>query len=466
MEYTAQTESLNKKNSFLKHITSKHLTLIGTACLFMFMLNYLPFDTSINQGLALLVCAALLWLTEAMHISITALLIPVVAIFLGIFDVKTAMSGFSSPIIYLFFGGFVLAAAIHTQGIDKLIAQKLLVLSKGKFGVACFMLFFATAGLSMWISNTATTTIMLPLALGLLTQLDSKIHMKTYVFVLLGIGYSANIGGIGTVLGSPPNAIAAAQAGISFTEWLEFGLVAVALMLPTMLLTLYLLYKPDLSMQFKVDHSSKNKLTNAGELTLVIFVGTAICWIQSKDLSAMLGGIKSFDSVIALTSVVLLSALGLVKWKDIQSTTEWSVLILFGGGITLSKVLSTTGTSAFLAEQMSIWLGGAQMAMFVFAIIAFVVILTNFASNTASATLLVPIFASIAEAFGMPVVMVCALIGIAANCAFMLPIGTPPNAIIYGSGYVKQSQMMKAGLVINLASTFIIYFIAHLLWNF
>ena len=469
MEYTSKNEILENfqtEKKFFGFITSKHLTLIGTVCLFFFMLNALPFETKINQGLALLVCAALLWLTEAMHISITALLIPVAAIFLGIFDVKTAMSGFSHPIIYLFFGGFVLAAAIHTQGIDKLIAHKLLVLSRGKFGVACFMLFFVTAALSMWISNTATTTIMLPLALGLLTQLDRKTHMKTYVFVLLGIGYSANIGGIGTVLGSPPNAIAAAQAGISFTEWLKFGLVAVALMLPTMLLTLYLIYKPDLSMQFKVEKNTNLKLDNAAKLTLFIFVATAVCWIKSKDISAMLGGIKSLDTVIALSSAVLLSALGLVKWSDIQKTTEWSVLILFGGGLTLSKVLSTTGTSAFLANQMSTLLGGTDMAIFMLAIIAFVVLLTNFASNTASATLLVPIFASIAEAFGMPVVMVCALIGIAANCAFMLPIGTPPNAIIYGSGYVKQSQMMKAGLVINLASTFIIYLIAHMLWSF
>ncbi len=443
----------------------KFTSLAGTACLFYLMLNFLPFEPQINQGLALLTCAALLWLTETIHISITALLIPIVAIFLGLLDTKQALSGFSHPTIYLFFGGFVLAAAIHTQGIDKLIAHKLLYLARGQLKTACFLLFFATAALSMWISNTATTTIMLPLALGLLSQLDKTKHMKTYVFVLLGIGYSANIGGIGTILGSPPNAVAAAHAGISFNEWLEFGLITVSLMLPAMLMCLYLFFKPDLSLQYEVA-PSEEQLSSSAKLTLLIFFLTALCWVNSKSISNYLGGIQKFDTIIALTSAILLNALGLVNWKKIQQTTEWGVLVLFGGGITLSTILAKTGTSAFLAHNMAEAFGSSSTALFMLAVIFFVIILTEFASNTASATLLVPIFASIAEALGLPVIMVCAIIGVSANCAFMLPVGTPPNAIIYGSGYIKQSQMMKAGLLVNIAATLILYFLAHMLWNF
>jgi solute carrier family 13 (sodium-dependent dicarboxylate transporter), member 2/3/5 len=458
----AETELAQPAKS--SKINPKHISLIGTIALFFAMINYLPFTQPINQGLALLVCAALLWLTEAVHLSITALMIPVVSVFLGIFESKDALSGFSHPIIYLFFGGFVLAAAIHSQGIDKLIAQNLLSFSRGRLHIACFMLFGVTAFLSMWISNTATTTIMIPLALGLLSQLDRQKYLKTYVFVLLGVGYSANIGGIGTMLGSPPNAIAAAQANISFKEWLSFGIPTVLLMMPTMLASLYMLFKPEL---FFICHVSKNKepLTLKAKATIAIFVLTAFCWIESKDLAAMLGGVKYFDTIIALCAVLILSALGLVKWSEIQQTTEWSVLILFGGGITLSKVLSVTGTSAFLAHQLSDALGGAEIALFLFTLLCFVVLLTNFASNTASATLLVPIFASIGAAFGISEFITCALIGVAANCAFMLPVGTPPNAIVYGSGYIKQGEMVRAGLFINIAAIFILFGLAKFLWN-
>jgi sodium-dependent dicarboxylate transporter 2/3/5 len=464
MEQISKTDEIIENNNLKSFICLTKTTLIGTIILFYVLINYLPFATEINQGLALLACAAILWLTEAVHISITALMIPIAAVFLGILDTNSALSGFAHPTIYLFFGGFALAAAIHSQGIDKFISEKLLYLARGQLKYACILLFFATAALSMWISNTATTTIMLPLALGLLSQIDKEKNLSTYVFVLLGIGYSANIGGIGTVLGSPPNAIAASQAGISFTEWLEFGLIAVALMLPAMLISLYLIFKPDLSVTYQYKHENQ-KLSASAKLTVLIFVITALCWIQSKQISAALGGIAKFDTIIALTSAITLNALGLVSWKKIQQTTEWSVLILFGGGITLSGILAKSGTSAFLANAMTSTFGSTSVSLFVLALILFVIILTEFASNTASATLLVPIFASVAESLGVSTVMMCAIIGIAANCAFMLPVGTPPNAIVYGSGYIKQSNMIKAGIIINILATIIIYGIAETLWS-
>ncbi|GIU10531.1 MULTISPECIES: DASS family sodium-coupled anion symporter [unclassified Shewanella] len=440
------------------------LILAADILLLVLMYHFLPFDQGVNTGLAMLVFAAILWLTEAIHISVTAILIPILAVLFGVFETQAAMSNFANPIIYLFFGGFVLAAALNHQGIDKLIAQKVLGASKGRLSVACFMLFGITAGLSMWISNTATTAMMLPLALGILHQIDIEKHKSTYLFLLLGIAYSANIGGIGTLVGSPPNAIAAAQVGLSFADWLEFGLITVAIMLPMMLIALYLYLKPDLSMICEVKMEQQS-LNFQGKLTLVIFIATVCCWIFSKPIAQALGGIAKFDTIVALGSVVLLAGLGLVKWKKIETTTDWGVLILFGGGLTLSAVLKATGTSVFLAHWITDIFGNTHMALFTFAVIAFVVMLTEFASNTASAALLVPVFAAIAEALGLSPVMLSVLIGIAASCAFMLPVATPPNAIVYGSGYIKQSEMMRAGVIINFISMLVLYIIAHTFWE-
>ncbi|MCG9737294.1 DASS family sodium-coupled anion symporter [Shewanella insulae] len=438
--------------------------LFGDIVLFALLYNFLPFEPGVNTGIAILVFAAVLWLTEAIHISVTAILIPIMGVLLGVFETKAAMSNFANPIIYLFFGGFVLAAALNHQGIDRRIAHKVLTASKGKLSIACMFLFGITALLSMWISNTATAAMMLPLALGILRQLDIKEHRNTYLFMLLGIAYSANIGGIGTLVGSPPNAIAAAQVGLSFADWLEFGLITVALMLPSMLIALYLYLKPNLNVVCELPKNNEH-LPLQGKLTLLIFLTTVCCWIFSKPISAALGGIPQFDTIVALGAVVMLAGLGLVDWKKIEKTTDWGVLILFGGGLTLSAILKATGTSVFLAHWVTDIFGNTHMALFTFAVIFFVVMLTEFASNTASAALLVPVFAAIAEALGLSPVMLSVLIGIAASCAFMLPVATPPNAIVYGSGYIKQSEMMRAGAIINFISMLALYVIAHLFWN-
>ncbi|WP_025823131.1 SLC13 family permease [Shewanella marina] len=458
---TLNPPSATERNS--SQVT-KLTILFADIGLLLLLYFFLPFEQGINTGLALLIFAAILWLTEAIHLSVTAILIPVLAVLFDVFNTQTAMSNFANPIIYLFFGGFVLAAALSQQGVDQLIAHKVIIASKGKLSTACFMLFGVTAFLSMWISNTATAAMMLPLAIGILQQLDSKTHHKTYLFLLLGIAYSANIGGIGTLVGSPPNAIAAAQAGITFGGWLKFGLLSVALLLPSMLIALYFYFKPDLSAKFEINYQQK-KLTTGGKATLLIFIGTVIAWIFSKPISGALGGISQFDTIVALTAVVLLAGSGLVDWKRIEKTTDWGVLILFGGGLTLSAVLKTTGTSVFLAHWVTDVFGSTHMALFVFVVICFVVLLTEFASNTASAALLVPVFAAIAEALGLSPVMLSVLIGIAASCAFMLPVATPPNAIVYGSGFIKQSEMVRAGFVINIISMVVLYIIAHLFWT-
>ena len=437
---------------------------LADVALFVLMLNTLPFEPDVVVGLSLLTFIAILWLTEAIHVSITAVLVPLLAVGLGIFDTPQALGNFANPIIFLFLGGFALAAAMHRQELDKAIADKVLLLAKGHMAVAVLMLFGVTAVLSMWISNTATTAMMLPLVLGILNKVDAKREHGTYVFVLLGIAYCASIGGIATIVGSPPNAIAATEVGLSFTEWMALGLPVTLVLLPLVVALLYLMLRPNLKYTFEITHEPV-KWDNAKLTTLVIFGITVFMWIFSKPLNAFLGGFSKFDSLVAMTAIVMLGISRVVEWKDIDKTTDWGVLLLFGGGICLSNVLKATGASVFLAHSLSGLLEQAGLFFVFLIVVAFVVFLTEFASNTASAALLVPIFVSIAEVLGISPVILSVLIGVAASCAFMLPVATPPNAIVFGSGHIKQREMMKVGVIVNIVCIVTLAIFAWLFWR-
>ncbi len=441
----------------------KSLIVVFDVLLFALLYNTLPFEPNVVLGLSMLVFIAILWLTEALHVTVTAILVPVMAVLFGVFNTQTALNNFANATIFLFLGGFALAAAMRVQGLDRVIADKVLQMARGRMNLAIFMLFGVTAVLSMWISNTATAAMMLPLVLGILSKVDQERGHSTYVFVLLGIAYSASIGGIATLVGSPPNAIAAAQVGLSFSEWMAFGLPVSLILLPIAVALLYLILKPDLRGGF--DLNVEPVVWNQGKvLTLVIFFLTVFMWIFSKPINDMLGGIKSFDTIIALGAIILVCFSGAAKWKDVEKTADWGVLLLFGGGICLSNILRETGTSMFLANELSVLIADLNIVVVILVIAAFVVFLTEFASNTASAALLIPVFSGLAEAFGVSPVILAVLIAISASCAFMLPVATPPNAIVFASGHINQSEMMRVGFVLNLVCIILLSLIAVTFW--
>lgn len=444
-------------------LNKKSLIVLADVLLFAILYNALPFEANVVLGISILSFIAILWLTEALHVTITAVLVPVIAVLFGVFDTQAALNNFASATIFLFLGGFALAAAMHVQGLDKVIADKVLHMARGRMSLAVFMLFGVTAVLSMWISNTATTAMMLPLVLGVLSKVDQDRGHSTYVFVLLGIAYSASIGGIATLVGSPPNAIAAAQVGLSFSDWMTFGLPVSVVMLPVAVALLYMVFKPDLRGNF--DLNVEPVQWNQGKvLTLIIFSLTVFMWIFSKPINGMLGGIKSFDTIIALGAIILVCFSGAAKWKDVEKTADWGVLLLFGGGICLSNVLKHTGTSMFLANELSSMIADLNIVVVILVIAIFVVFLTEFASNTASAALLIPVFSGLAEAFGVSPVILAVLIAVSASCAFMLPVATPPNAIVFASGHIKQSEMMRIGFILNLACIGMLTVIATIFW--
>ena len=438
--------------------TGKGLIITAIAAIIsLIVFNVLPFDTDVNKGLSMLLFIGTLWLTEALHVTITAILVMIIGVAIGIpdFDTKSALSSFANPTIYLFFGGFALASALHVQSLDKKIALKLISLSGGKLGNAVMLIFFATAMLSMWISNTATAAMMLPLAIGMLSQVDREKDRGTFVFVLLGIAYSASLGGLGTIVGSPPNAIAAKALEISFIDWMKFGLPLAFVLTPLLLGAMYLVLKPNLNVRINSIDQPDIPWTKPRIITIVVFIVTALSWIFGNKLGEYFE-ISDIDAIIALSAAAAVVSLGLVSWKQVSDNTDWGVLMLFGGGIALSNVLKSSGASLVMGETVANALMTTPLFLVMLAIAVFIIFLTEFASNTASAALLVPVFVAIAEQMGLPIEVLVMIIGIGASCAFMLPVATPPNAIVFGTGLIKQSEMVRVGVVLNIVASVIV----------
>ncbi|AJC94423.1 DASS family sodium-coupled anion symporter [Campylobacter volucris] len=450
-------------------LNTKTLIVIADLVLFIALLYFSPFgETKVNQGLSLLVFIAILWLSEALHVTITAILVPVLAAILGLLPTPKALSGFADSNIFLFFGGFALAAAMHHQKLDKMIAHKILSLAKGHLGLSSLYIFITTAFLSMWMSNTATAAMMLPLAIGMLATLDPEKDRNTYVFVLLGIAFSASIGGIGTIIGTPPNAIAATQLNITFAQWLQYGIPIVLVFLPAMIFILYFVFKPKFNAQIDL-HTDYVELTRPRVTTLIIFLAVALAWIFSGKISPFIEAtfgykIANLDAIIALLAAILVCVFKVIDWKSIQKNTDWGVLLLFGGGITLSVVLRDSGASKVMADTIISFIENGHLFIIGLVVAFFIVFLTEFTSNTASAALLVPLFISIAETLGVPALGLALIIAIGASCAFMLPVATPPNAIVFGTGHIKQQEMVKVGIILNVFCSISIAIIAYFFW--
>jgi sodium-dependent dicarboxylate transporter 2/3/5 len=426
--------------------------------------NTVEASQQVQQGLAIFVAIAWLWITQALPISTTALLIPVLAMISGILPATEAFSNFSSPFIFLFMGGFALAAALQKYSLDKLFAVKMLSLSSGRPLLAVLLLFLTTALLSMWISNTATIALMLPIALGLLSAQQSnnpskKNQPNVHIFVLLGLAYSGNIGGMATLIGSPPNAIAASAAGLSFADWLSWSIPMFALLFPLMILVLFVIFRPKFSnhleLTLPVVESSWQR-----NLVIVIFSLTACGWIFSAPLAAFIGLSSSFDAMLAVAAIVLLTGSNCLPFDDFIKKTNWGILLLFGGGLTLSALLKASGASLWLANVISSNLPADNTWFILVIICIFVIFLTELVSNTASAALLIPLFMTVAIELHLPPAGIAVVIALCASCAFMLPVATPPNAIVFSSGLVPQKQMMRAGIVLNLVIALVIATVA------
>lgn len=438
--------------------------LVGLAALALLVAWLVPGPGGLRAALALFVLVAGLWLTQALPLAVTALAVPLLAVGLGLATPRQALAAFAHPVLFLFLGGFALAAALVHQGLDRVLAHAVLRLARGHLGAAVWGLCGAAALLSMWISNTAAVAMMLPLALGLLRAEGVQATGNEKAFVLLALAYSASIGGMGTLIGSPPNALAGAQAGIGFAQWLALALPLVAVLWPLMLGVLALLLRPRLQARIVVAREMQPWTPQRGWVVLV-FVLTVLGWLAGAPLARWLGIGQDIDTVVALAAVVLLAVGGGIGWKELEREIPWGILLLFGGGLALSEVMGSSGASRFLAEALLRWLDQAPLALALLAGLVFIVLLTELVSNTASAALLLPIALGVASALGLPPVPLAAAVAVAASCAFMLPVATPPNAIVFASGEVTQATMMRCGAWLNVVAVLVIAGFVGWVWT-
>ena len=408
-----------------------------------------------KTGLLILILIGGLWITELVPLTITALLVPVLAYFFHIFDANEALSHFSNPIIYVFVGGFTLAAVLSEHGIDKWLASKVTTLSRGNSWVAIIVFFLTTSFLSMWMSNTATTAMLLPIGMSLI---DKK-YPRARIFVILGTAYSANIGGLATLVGSPPNLIAAAALNIDFLTWIKFGLPFTILFFPILILILKMVVRPEKGFLLNVSSGKEIEWSSKKTMVVLFFFSVVLLWIGSKPISSLLD-VKNFDSIVAISATAVAPILGLTTWGHLERKINWGVLLLFGGGLCLSAILTATGTSEMIAKNVLASFDNNQGLLLILVTTCFMIFLTEISSNTGAAAILVPIMMEVAAQFNpmyvLPMVMA---IGIAANCAFMLPVATPPNALAYSTNEVSMKQMIRVGILLNLAAIPIVWLV-------
>ena len=452
-------EEMVQETHYSRPFPVRSIVIMAIAAVLSFGLYaILPFEPNPSKGLALLLFIAIMWLTEAVHITITALMVPILGVLIGVgkvadgkftpMTIKSAMATFADPTIYVFFGGFALAAALHVQKLDRKLAMWLISKAGGRLGVSAILICIATAFLSMWVSNTATAAIMLPLALGICSNMKEE-DRGTKLFLLIGIAYSASIGGLGTLVGSPPNMIAAKELDFSFFDWFKVGLPIMLILFPTMLAVMYFAFKPNLN--HKIEMEIEQIPWNRDRVfTTIVFCITAFLWIFSKPLNGVLTDLgvpfRLSDAWIAVAAAISVVTAGLATWKEVSDNTEWGVLLLFGGGLTLSAILGQTGASFVLGNAVASVIGGLPKIVVIFCVALFIIGTTEFTSNTASAALLVPVFAAIADSLGMPKETLVIIIGIGASCAFIMPVATPPNALVFGTGEIKQKDLRRSGL--------------------
>ncbi len=444
----------------------KMLPLAIAAVLFCILLNYPLFENQQAQkALALLVGVAILWITEAIPLALTGLMIPVVATLLHLVPSGKAFSEFAHPIIFLFMGGFVLAGALTRHGVDKLLAHKLIALAKGNFYKSGILLMLATSLSACWVSNTASTAMMIPMGLGLLALLKKDIVTAESKFLILGIAYSANIGGVITMVASPPNAIGAAILGLSFSEWLKYALPVFLITFPVMVILLTLYFKPD--KKIKIDELIVVKNINAPNKTLAtIFIFTVTLWVLDSVLSPLLKIADNFSSFVAIAAILLIFITRVLNWKEIIKAIQWDVVLLFGGGLTLGMLIDQSGLGIILVGHVANLITVVPLFLFLWIIVLFSIIMTEFMSNTSSAALILPLLFTLANQLDVNPIILVFPATIAASYGFMLPAGTPPNAMAFASGSVPQKDMMKIGLVLNFIFSLILTVFFYLIFRY
>ena len=418
--------------------------------------------------LGLVVLMVLWWTTEPVPIAVTALLPIILLPLMGVLTLDQAAAPYANPLVFLFLGGFLLAAGLQRWGLHRQIAFAMLRWLGGSPRRLVLGFMLASAFMSIWISNTATVLLLLPVAAGISRDIGADIvNRRNFAAALmLGVAYGASIGGVGTLIGSPPNALVAGYLSsrqgidISFLAWSAATLPFVALFLPLAWLVLTRLTHP-LPMGRMASPRAATRLpplSAAERRVAAVFALAAALWIARPALNALPGLTVLSDSAIALACAALLFVIpsnspeggALLRWADTRDL-PWNVLLLFGGGLALAAATDVTGLAGWIGG----WLGGLghmHRVPYLLVLVATFVFLTEMTSNTALVAALLPVAAEVARTSGMDIAVLGVALAMAASCAFMLPMATPPNALVFASGHVRITDMLRAGLVLNMIS--------------
>lgn len=465
----------------MNQFSSKHLFLVLGPILFVLVLLFHPNLYLEENAWSVLAVASWMitwWVTEAVPIPITALLPMVLFPLTGVFDITTATAPYGSSIIFLFMGGFMLALAMEKHNLHKRIALNLVKITgtNGNGIILGFMI--ATAALSMWISNTATAVMMLPIALsvvGLLENGSSSPNFDKFKLgLLLSIAYSANIGGVGTIIGTPPNVVLVGYIesfyghGIDFFDWMLIGVpVVVVLLFVTYLLLVKVLFPNKLGVLEGAEELLSKELKALGSwtkeqrLVALVFGLTAIGWIFKKQINVLIGEPLLNDTVTAMIGGITMFCIPtnkkgvlLMSWGTMKEL-PWGILILFGGGLCLAKGMEISGIVKLLADAVSNN-DGVEIWIVIALLTTIMLFMTEVMSNVALTTILIPVVLGIANGLGVEPLYLAAPVTMAASCAFMMPISTPPNAVVFSSGYIRMSDMIKAGILLNIISILVL----------
>jgi sodium-dependent dicarboxylate transporter 2/3/5 len=462
--------------------TSKRLGLFLGPILFLIVL-LLPTPLLSKEGDAVIAVAlwmVIWWLSEAVSISVTALLPLLLFPLLDIMPIAEVGNNYGSPIIFLFFGGFVMALALEKVNLHRRIALNIIKITGTTPNKVVLGFMIATAALSMWISNTATAVVMLPIAMSVIkllvddsdgfTQKDKNFSIS----VMLGIAFSANAGGIATVIGTPPNSILIGlleneyQIEISFLKWMAFGLPFSIIMIALSYITLVHLIFPSKGLNFTASKEViKNELEKLGptapkeKMVLVIFGVTVSLWIFRTLINAALPNLGLTDTMISIFAAIALFSIPfnlkkgdfILQWKDTEKLA-WGILILFGGGLALANGMSVTGIVDRVSQAIAA--GNFSVSMTAGLLIVLMLFMTELMSNVALVAVLAPVVAGIAIGLGLPIVYLLIPVTMASSCAFMLPMATPPNAIVFASGFIEVKDMVKAGIILNLVAVLLL----------
>jgi sodium-dependent dicarboxylate transporter 2/3/5 len=466
------------KNS-LNIFKLKWLQLLVGPLLFVLLGYLLPFhEMSSNSRLTLGIVAwmAFWWITEVVAIEATALLPLILFPIFGILDLKSAAIPYAHPYIFLFFGGFILALAIEKWDLHKRIAVHIIrfVGTKPKQLIGGVMV--ATAFLSMWISNTATAVMMLPIALSVIKELAMGENSKFSESMLLGVAYSASIGGMATIIGTPPNLVFVGfmeqKLGrvVSFSDWIVWALplAAILLFITWFLLTYKLRIKGGADQTYQKIAQGLPAITKEEKRVLYVFVLTAFAWITRSWLIEPYFPFVD-DTLIAMVSALILFILpssqgvSLIQWKDTKKLS-WGSLILFGGGLSLASAFDKSGLAQWMTEWISTW-NQFPNWLIILIVLAFMNFLTELTSNLAATVVVLPLLLPMAINMGIDPYYFLAGVAISASAAFMLPVATPPNTLVFSSGHVSIKKMIQVGFRLNLLSILCIFiFVEFLMW--